>query len=115
MNAEEARLLDIVFYFQWALFGQPIINLRKVENGFDAEWPKGEELRPMFVTDARRDVCDFFAELISLSPQNILIFLGLNALVPYANGEVGMAFNATLLSPMFEFDRMSPAFESQNI
>ena len=109
-NAARGTPLGHSFLFSMGSFGQPIINLRKVENGFDAEWPKGEELRPMFVTDAARDVCDFFAELISLSPQNILNMSWFERARAYANGEVGMAFTATLLSPMFEFDRMSPAF-----
>jgi multiple sugar transport system substrate-binding protein len=109
-NAARGTPLGHSFLFSMGSFGQPIIDLRKCDNGFDAEWPKGEELRPMFLTNEAREVCNFFAELISVSPKNILNMSWFERARAYANGEVGMAFTATLLSPMFEFDRMSPAF-----
>ena len=109
-NAARGTPLGHSFLFSMGSFGQPIINLRQLDSGFDAEWPKGEEFRPMFGTDAARDVCEFFLELINLSPKNILNMSWFERARAYTNGKVGMVFNASLLSPMFEFDSMSPAF-----
>ena len=42
------------FIMVMGAFGQPVVDLRRTADGFDAENVSGEELRPMFLTDAAR-------------------------------------------------------------
>ena len=100
------------FLYMKGAFGQPILNLCKTDSGFDAEDVTGEQFRPMFCSTIASDVVEYFKELVQYSPRNILSMSWYERTRSYADGNVGIAFAATLLAPMFELDKKSPAFQN---
>jgi len=108
-NAARGTPLGHSFLFSMAAFGQPAINLRRTTSGFDGGNVEGENFRPMFNTLAARQSAVYLRELLNFSPSNILSMSWYERARAYADGEVGMAYCATLLAPMFELNPGSPA------
>ncbi len=90
-------------------FGRPVINLPRTADGFDAEDPHGEQMRPMFLSQEARQTADYLMELLDYSPPSILSMSWYERAVAYAGGSVGLAYCYTLLAPLFELDPKSPA------
>ena len=109
-NAARGTPLGHSFLYMMGAFGQPILNLTPVEDGFDAENIFGENLRPMFTSETAREVAKFLKELLHFSPRGILNMSWYERTRCYADGQVGMALAATLLAPLFELDKGSPAY-----
>ncbi|QMU58082.1 MAG: extracellular solute-binding protein [Boseongicola sp.] len=109
-NAARGTPLGHSFLFMMGAFGQPALNLRPIEGGFDGETVEGENFRPMFDSDAARNTADYMQELLSYSPSGILSMSWYERARAYADGQVAMAYCATLLAPMFELDENSPAY-----
>jgi multiple sugar transport system substrate-binding protein len=93
-----------------ASFGQPVVNLRRTGNGFDASRVDGEEMRPMFLTDAARETAEYLLELVGYSPPDILRMAWYDRAATYAQGKAAMAYSHSLLAPLFELSEASPAF-----
>jgi multiple sugar transport system substrate-binding protein len=91
-------------------FGQPVVNLRRTVDGFDAENVEGEEMRPRFLTDAARDTAEYLRELVDYSPPNILSMAWYDRAIAYAQGKAAMAYSHSLLAPLSELNETSPAF-----
>ncbi len=91
-------------------FGQPIINLRRTPDGFDAERPRGEHLRPMFLSEAAHATAEYLMQLLDYSPPSILSMSWYERAVAYAGGMVPIAYCYTLLAPLFELDPKSPGY-----
>jgi len=108
-NAARGTPLGHTFLFTMGAFGQPAINLNVNETGFDGENVFGENFRPMFDTVAARNAAEYLLELLNFSPSSILSMSWYERARAYADGEVGMAYCATLLAPMFELNPKSPA------
>ncbi len=109
-NAARGTPLGHSFLFMMGAFGQPALNLRPTEGGFDGERVEGENLRPMFGSDAAKKTAAYMQELLNYSPNDILSMSWYERARAYADGKVAMAYCATLLAPMFELDEASPAF-----
>ncbi|MCL7942101.1 extracellular solute-binding protein [Halomonas sp. ATCH28] len=109
-NAARGTPLGHTFSFLMAKFGQPILNLRRCEGGYDFKQASGEELRPMFQTDAAYRACEYMLDILKYSPPNILHMAWYERAQSYAAGEACMAYCYTLLAPLIEFDRQSPAW-----
>lgn len=109
-NAARGTPLGHTFSFLMAKFGQPIINLRRGEGGYDFQQASGEELRPMFLSDAAYRACEYMLDILKYSPPNILNMAWYERAQSYASGESCMAYCYTLLAPLIEFDRRSPAW-----
>ncbi|MDW7745590.1 ABC transporter substrate-binding protein [Halomonas sp.] len=109
-NAARGTPLGHTFSFLMAKFGQPIIDLRRCEGGYDFQQASGEALRPMFQSDAAYRACEYMLDILKYSPPNILHMAWYERAQAYASGEACMAYCYTLLSPLIEFDRNSPAW-----
>ncbi|WP_249322247.1 extracellular solute-binding protein [Halomonas sp. PGE1] len=109
-NAARGTPLGHTFSFLMAKFGQPIVNLRRDEKGYDFQQASGEELRPMFLSDAAYRACEYMLDILKYSPPNILNMAWYERAQSYASGESCMAYCYTLLAPLIEFDRQSPAW-----
>ncbi|MDR9438026.1 MAG: extracellular solute-binding protein [Halomonas sp.] len=109
-NAARGTPLGHTFSFLMAKFGQPIINLRRREGGYDFQQTVGEELRPMFQSDAAYRACEYMLDILKYSPPNILNMAWYERAKSYAAGEACMAYNYTLLAPLFELNKDSPAW-----
>lgn len=108
-NAARGTPLGHSFLFVMAAFGQPVLNLRKTDFGFDGECVEGESFRPMFDTDQARSTAEYFLELLQYSPRSILNMSWYERARCFADGKAGIAYCATLLAPLFELDTNSPA------
>jgi len=109
-NAARGTPLGHTFSFLMAKFGQPIINLRRREGGYDFQQAVGEELRPMFQSDAAYRACEYMLDILKYSPPHILNMAWYERAQSYASGEACMAYNYTLLAPLFELNKDSPAW-----
>ena len=108
-NAARGTPLGHSFLYMMGAFGQPILNLTSLEDGYDAENIVGENFRPMFNSSIAREVANFLKVLLNFSPREILNMSWYERTRCYADGQVGMALAATLLAPLFELDPGSPA------
>lgn len=109
-NAARGTPLGHSFLFVMGAFGQPVLNLKSVETGFDGENLDGENYRPMFDSDQARNTAEYFKELLQYSPPGILNMSWYERARCYAEGKVGIAYCATLLAPLFELNKSSPAY-----
>ncbi len=97
-------------YIQFlADFGQPVLNLRPVPDGYDATHVVGDEYRPLVSSPRSRMTAEFMMELLEVSPPNVLeLSLG-QASTVFAAGKVAMAYEWANRASRFEFDDNSPA------
>lgn len=109
-NAARGTPLGHTFSFLMAKFGQPIVNLPGRSGGHDYQQATGEQLRPMFQSDAAYRACEYMLDLLKYSPPNILTMSWYERARSYASGEASMAYCYTLLAPLFELDQGSPAY-----
>ena len=109
-NAARGTPLGHTFSFLMAKFGQPIINLRRRQGGYDFQQAVGEDLRPMFQSDAAYRACEYMLDILKYSPPHILNMAWYERAQSYASGEACMAYNYTLLAPLFELNKASPAW-----
>jgi len=88
-------------------FGQPVINLRRVVDGYDATHVKGEEFRPLIDTPRAREASEFMLALLEFSPPTILTM---------SWDEQGALFNEGRVAMMYEWatraSRVTPASPS---
>jgi multiple sugar transport system substrate-binding protein len=109
-NAARGTPLGHSFLFVMGAFGQPVLNLKSDGTGFDGENLDGENYRPMFDSDQARSTAEYFKELIQYSHSGILNMSWYERAKCYAEGKVGIAYCATLLAPLFELNKNSPAY-----
>ena len=97
-------------YIQFlADFGQPVLNLRPVPDGYDATHVVGDEFRPLVSSHRSQMTAEFMMELLGVSPPNVLeVPLG-QASVVFGLGKVAMAYEWANRASRFEFDDNSPA------
>ena len=98
------------FIMIMSAFGRPILDLRRIAGGFDAEIIDGEEMRPMFLSEEARQTADYLCEIKPFSPPNVLKMAWYDRAVAYAQGRAAMAYSHTLLAPLFEVDATAPAY-----
>ncbi len=109
-NAARGTPLGHSFLFVMAAFGQPVLNLKKTDFGFDGENVEGENFRPMFNTEQARSTAEYFLELLQYSPRGILNMSWYERARCFADGKAAIAYCATLLAPLFELNEQSPAY-----
>ena len=108
-NAARGTPLGHSFMFVCAALGQPILNLRRFGDVFDCETVEGECYRPMFDSAEAEAAAEYFAELLDFSPPGILNMSWYERARCFADGKAAIAYSATLLAPLFELDKKSPA------
>ncbi len=109
-NGGRGTPLGHTFIMVMGAFGQPVVNLRRLPNGFDAENVSGEQMRPMFMSDAARDTAEYLRELVQYSPPNILRMTWYDRAMAYAQGKVASAYSHSLLAQLYELNESSPAY-----
>ncbi|MFC2990970.1 ABC transporter substrate-binding protein [Halomonas tibetensis] len=111
-NAARGTPLGHTFAFLMAKFGQPIINLQRIDGGYAFEGATGDQLRPMFLSDAAFRACEYMLDILKYSPPNILQMSWYDRARSYSTGEVSMAYCYTSLAPLFELNEKSPAWQN---
>jgi multiple sugar transport system substrate-binding protein len=110
-NAARGTALGHTFIMACSDFGQPVLNLNKINGHFDAFNLKGQNFRPMINTPTGLQAAEYLLELMRFSPPDILSMSWFERIQPYAAGKVAMAYGYTILAPYFELDTNSPAFQ----
>ena len=113
-NAARGTPLGHTFMFVMGAMGRPFLNLVKTGGAYDAEWSSGANLRPLLLSDESYATAEYLRELMDYSPHSILSMSWFERARAYANGEVAMAYCATLLAPLFELNKESPAYGVTN-
>ncbi|MEZ5823533.1 MAG: extracellular solute-binding protein [Geminicoccaceae bacterium] len=108
-NAARGTPLRHTFLFACASFGRPILDLRPVAGGFDAETLDAETMRPMIDTPQARDAAEYLRALLACSPPGILSMAWYERIRTYGSGQAAMVCSYTQHSPFFELDPSSPA------
>lgn len=108
-NAARGTALGHTFMMTMGAFGQCVLDLRPMLDGYDASEIEGERLRPMIDSDGARETAEYLKELMAYSPLNILSMSWYERVVSYGSGEVAMAYGYSLLAPYFELDAKLPA------
>ncbi len=108
-NGGRGTPLGHTFMMIMSAFGQPIIDLDPTEDGFDFSDIAPRNLRPMFESDAARQTVEYLFELMAVSPPGILQMAWYDRARAYAAGNAAMAYSHSLLAPLHETDRSSPA------
>ena len=108
-NAARGTPLGHTFIMACADFGQPVMNLRRVEFGFDPEPPAVENLRATIDTPLGLEAAEYLRALLAHSPPDILSMGWYERIRRYAAGRVAMAYSFTALAPFVELDLSSPA------
>jgi len=108
-NAARGTALGHEFMMACAACGQPILNLKAIAGGFDADVANRDDLRPTIDTPAALEAAEYLKALLAFSPPDILSMSWYERVRPYAAGKVAMAYGYTLLAPYFELDATSPA------
>ena len=119
-NAARGTPLGHSFMFIMGAMGRPFLNLARRKAGlagashtadsYDGEWVAGENCRPVLLCAEAYETAEYCRALLSCSPASILSMSWYERARAYADGQVAMAYCATLLAPLFELDRNSPAF-----
>ncbi|MCH9852573.1 MAG: extracellular solute-binding protein [Alphaproteobacteria bacterium] len=111
-NAAKGTPLGHSFLYMMASFGGAVINLSTSVSGFDAENVSGENYRPQFDSDAAKQAAEYLKELITYSPDTILSMSWYERTRCYAEGHAAMVYSTTLLAPMIEGNKDSPAYKN---
>ncbi|MGJ7456727.1 ABC transporter substrate-binding protein [Halomonas sp. MA07-2] len=111
-NAARGTPLGHTLAFLMAKFGQPLINLPRIDGSYEFEHAAGDQLRPMFLSDAAFRACEYMLDILPYSPPTILQMSWYERARSYAAGEVGMAYTYTSLAPLFELNEASPAWQN---
>jgi multiple sugar transport system substrate-binding protein len=64
----------------------------------------------MFLSQEARATAEYLRELMPYSPPNILEMTWYDRATAYARGHAAMCYSHTLLAPLFELDKASPAY-----
>ena len=108
-NGARGTPLGHTFLMVCGDFGQPVVNLRRTERGFDPDPSVVDTLRPTIDTPLGVEAAEYLRALMAYSPPDILSMAWYERIRPYATGRVAMAYCYTALAPYVELDRASPA------
>ncbi len=97
------------FMMFMADFGQPVLNLPRLGDGYDAMNAAGAELHAMVDTPRGRLAAQFMRELLCFSPPHTLHMSWTEQIRLYGRGQVAMTYAWSSRAAHFELDPDSPA------
>lgn len=98
------------FIMVMSAFGQAVVDLKRLSEGFDAEHVNPENMRSMFLSLEARQTAEYLRELVDVSPPDILNMAWYDRARAYGEGRAAMAYSHSLLAPVYEADPKSPAY-----
>jgi multiple sugar transport system substrate-binding protein len=90
-------------------FGQPLLSLRRVPDGWDPSPVAGDELRPRIDTGPARLAAEFMRELLEVSPPDVLETSWIEQIELVSRGNAALAYIWAIRAARFERDPASPA------
>ncbi|WP_439525021.1 extracellular solute-binding protein [Marivita sp.] len=109
-NGARGTPVGTSFMMLMADFGQPVLNLSRVGNGFRDQQLDGEELTPMLDSPEALEAAEFLVELLSWSPPKVLLLWWFARAGGLAAGRAAMAYSYTQILPLIENQPDSPAY-----
>ncbi|MCH8550866.1 MAG: extracellular solute-binding protein [Natronospirillum sp.] len=109
-NGARGTPLGHSFLMMMSAFGQPILNLERRHLGYSYSKLKADNWRPMFQSEAAEMTLEYMKALLPYSPRGTLDMSWYDRAQVYASGRVAMAYCYSILAPLFELDKSSPAF-----
>jgi len=109
-NGARGTPVGTTFMMLMADFGQPVLNLQSLGNGFQDQDLGPENRRPMLDGPKALEAAEFLIELLSYSPPNVLQMSWYERAKCYAEGQAAMAYCYTQILPMIENQPSSPGF-----
>lgn len=110
MNFGRGTPMAHTFIQTLADFGQPIINLNPLGDGFDVTEINKENYRPMLDTDAARAAAEFLQEIAEFSHKDSLICNWDRRIKIFSTGEAAMTYGWSIRAAAFELNSSSPAY-----
>lgn len=101
-NGARGTPVGTTFMMLMADFGQPVLNLPRIGNGFRDQDLGPENLVPMLESPAALEAAEFLVELLAFSPHNALQMSWYERAKCYADGKAAMAYCYTQILPMIE-------------
>ncbi len=101
-NGARGTPVGTTFMMLMADFGQPVLNLPKIGNGFSDRNLGPANLIPMLESELALEAAEFLIELLAYSPPNALQMSWYERAKCYAEGKAAMAYCYTQILPMIE-------------
>lgn len=108
-NGARGTPLGTTFMMLMADFGQPVLNLPPVGDGFRDRELDPEHLTPMLTSPKALEAAEFLVELLAYSPPNVLQMSWYERAKCYARGQAAMGYCYTQILPIIESDPESVA------
>jgi len=108
-NGARGTPVGTTFMMLMADFGQPVLNLPPMGDGFRDQDLGPEHLAPMLTAPKALEAAEFLVELLAYSPPNVLQMSWYERAKCYAQGQAAMGYCYTQILPMIENDPASPA------
>lgn len=109
-NGARGTPVGTTFMMLMADFGQPVLNLPRMGDGFRDQGLAPEHLAPMLTTPKALDAAEFLVDLLAYSPPNVLQMSWYERARCYAQGQAAMGYCYTQILPIIENDPASPAY-----
>lgn len=109
-NGARGTPVGTSFMMLMADFGQPVLNLSRMGNGFRDQQLAGKELVPMLDSPEALEAAEFLVEVLSWSPPNVLQMSWYERARCYADGKAAMAYSYTQILPLVENHPELPSF-----
>ena len=101
-NGARGTPIGTTFMMLMADFGQPVLNLPRVGQGFSDRELVRRNLRPMLDSPEALAAARFLVELLAVSPPNVLQMSWFERARCYADGHAAMAYCYTQILPLIE-------------
>lgn len=108
-NGARGTPVGTTFMMLMADFGQPVLNLPPMGDGFRGQDLGPEHLVPMLTAPKALEAAEFLVELLTYSPPNVLQMSWYERAKCYAQGQAAMGYCYTQILPIIENDPTSPA------
>lgn len=109
-NGARGTPVGTTFMMLMADFGQPVLNLPRVGDGFQDKDLGPESLVPMIESAKGLEAAEFLVDLLGCSPPNVLQMSWYERAKCYAAGQAAMGYCYTQILPIIENDPKSPAY-----
>ncbi len=109
MNFGRGTPVAHTFLQTLADFGQPVINLSPLGDGWDVSQINGENYRPMLDTGAARETAEFLLELAAFAHKDSLLCDWDRRIRIFAQGQAAMTYGWSVRAAQIERDATVPA------
>jgi multiple sugar transport system substrate-binding protein len=112
MNFRRGTPVAHTFIQTLADFGQPVLNLRRLNEEFDVERIERENYRPMIDTEAGRQTANYLLELLKFAHPESMQCNWDRRIRIFSEGQAAMCYGWSIRAASFELNDVSPAYNN---